>query len=73
MKTNILHKIKSFGIDRTGLWGKSATIYANSAQTNSIYPLIYLRKPKGITNDEYDQLIDAIEIKFIIKDENNGK
>jgi len=64
---NILHEIESFGIDRQNIWGKSATIYANSAKSNSSYPLLYLRKPKGITDEQYQDLLDAIEIKFIIK------
>jgi len=65
---NILNKIKSFGIDRDKLWSKFATIYANSAETNSIYPLIYLTKPKHISDEEYKDMLDAIEIKFIIKE-----
>lgn len=51
---------KVFGI-------KSAIIWGHSANSNSVFPLLYLRKPKGITQEEYDELIDSIAIQFVKK------
>lgn len=65
---NILHGIKAFELDKKpNVFGlKSAVIWGHSSKSNSMYPLLYLRKPKGISQEEYTQLLDAIQIKFII-------
>jgi hypothetical protein len=67
---SILNKIRSFEFDKNKnkIFGiKSAIIWGHSNKTNSIFPILYIRKPKGITQEEYDELLDAIDINFIIK------
>ena len=46
---------------------KSAIVWGHSKHQNSCSPLLYIRKPKGVTQEEYDELIDSIEIKFLKK------
>lgn len=67
---SILDKIKSFEFDknRNKIFGiKSAIIWGHSKGTNGIFPLLYLYKPKHISQEEYEELINSIEISFIKK------
>ena len=64
---SIFNKIKSFEVDKneTKLFGiKSAIIWGNSPKANTQFPLLYLRKPKNISEEEYNELINSIEINF---------
>lgn len=67
---SIFDKIRSVEVDKNKnkIFGiKSAIIWAHSNQTNSTYPLLYLRKPKNITDEEYKELIDSINVTFFKK------
>lgn len=67
---SILDKIKSFEFDKNEnkIFGiKSAIIWGHSNRTNGIFPLLYLRKPKHISEEEYQELINSIDIHFKIK------
>lgn len=64
---SIFNKIKSFELDKNQnkIFGiKSAIIWGNSSENNSMFPLLYLRKPKNISDEEYSELINSIQINF---------
>ena len=61
----ILDQIKSFEYDknRKGLFGiKSAIIWGYSNRTNGIFPMLYISKPKHISQEDYELLLDNLEI-----------
>lgn len=64
---SIFNKIKSFEVDKneTKLFGiKPAIIWGNHSKKNEQFPLLYFRKPKNITDEEYSELLNSIEINF---------
>jgi len=65
---NILDKIKSFEYDknRDAKFGiKSAIIWGNSNQTNGIFPMLYISKPKGISQTDFELLLEKLEITIL--------
>ena len=46
---------KKFGL-------KSAILWAHSKNTNGIYPLVYISKPKGLSQEEFDEVIDHLHL-----------
>jgi len=67
---SIFDEIRAFEFDhnKNHIFGiKSAIVWGHSAHSNSCFPILYLRKPKGITQEQYEELIDAIEIQFVKK------
>lgn len=62
---NILDKIKAFEYDknRNKIFGiKSAIIWGRSKDTNGQFPLLYISKPKYISQDDFELLLDKIDI-----------
>ncbi len=69
--STILDQIKSFEYDKNKnkLFGiKSAIIWGHSNRTNGIFPMLYISKPKHISQEDYELLLDNLEIS--IKDPN---
>lgn len=67
---SIFKNIRSFEFDKNKkhIFGiKSAIIWGHSSRTNGIFPLLYLRKPKSISEEDYNELIEHIEISFKFK------
>lgn len=67
---NILDTIRSFEYDKNKnkVFGiKSAIVWGHSNKTNSSFPLFYISKPKGISQEDFDAVLDAIEINLIVK------
>ena len=65
---SIFKKIKSFEFDRNAnriLGIKSAILWGHNTDTNRAFPLLYISKPKHISDEEYKELIDHIEIQFV--------
>ena len=65
----IFDDIKSFEIDRNqdkkfGI--KSGIVWGHSADNNGIFPIMYLSKPKGISQEDFDLLLAQININFRI-------
>lgn len=63
---SIFEKIKSFSIDKNKeqqFGVKSAIVWGNS--NNSTFPILYLSKPRHISEEEFRELIDAISIEFV--------
>ena len=62
---NILERIKSFEYDknRQKIFGiKSAIVWGYSNETNGCYPILYISKPKSISQEDFELLLDKIEI-----------
>ncbi len=60
-----LDKIKSMEYDknRKKIFGiKSAIVWAHSNKTNVLYPVLYISKPKAISQEYYEYLLDRLEI-----------
>ena len=63
----IIDKIRSIEYDknRSKIFGiKSAILWGHSKDTNSTFPLLYISKPKYITQEEYEDLLDRLEINL---------
>jgi len=67
---SIFDKLKSFSLCRNENkeYRKSAIVYGNLKNTNSSYAILYITKPKNISEEEYRELIDALEINFVKRD-----
>lgn len=65
---SILDKIRSFEFDknRTKIFGiKSGIVWGHSKDTNGIFPLLYISKPKSISEKEFEEILNSIEINLI--------
>ena len=68
--SNILSTIRSFEFDKNKnkVFGiKSGIVWGHSKNSNSTFPLLYISKPKHITNEDFEVLLNSINIEFIIK------
>jgi len=64
---NILEKIKSFEYDknRDKIFGiKSGIVWGHSKDTNGSFPMLYISKPKHVTQKDFDLLLDKIDISI---------
>ena len=62
---NILDKIRSIEFDRnrTKVFGiKSGILWGHSKDTNGCFPLLYISKPKNISQEDFELLLDKITI-----------
>jgi len=62
--------LRSFEFDRNRkqIFGvKSGIVWGHSNKTNGMYPILYISKPKNISQEDYEKLLDCIEIQFIKK------
>lgn len=67
MAKNILQEIKSFEFDRNKkkIFGiKSGIVWGHSNTTNGSFPMLYISKPKGIKQADFELLLDKIDINF---------
>ena len=67
MAKNILEEIKSFEFDRNKkkIFGiKSGIVWGHSNTTNGAFPMLYISKPKGISQQDFELLLDKIDINF---------
>lgn len=72
----ILNEIKSFEFDknRNKLFGiKSGIIWGHSRTTNGMFPMLYISKPKHISQEDFELLLDSIQIEFIVPEEKRKK
>lgn len=64
---DILERIKSFEYDKNRgkiLGIKSGIIWGHSKDTNSIFPMLYISKPKHISQSDFELLLDKIDIQI---------
>jgi len=62
---NILKQIRSFHFDknRKNIFGiKSGIVWGHSNKSNSSFPMLYISKPKSISQKDFELLLDKIEI-----------
>jgi hypothetical protein len=62
---NILDKIKSFEFDknRNKIFGiKSGIVWGHSNESNSIFPMLYISKPRNISQEDFELLLNKIDI-----------
>lgn len=67
---NIFESIRSFSFDKNEkhVFGiKSGIVWGHSKTTNSSSPLLYISKPKSISQEQFEELLDSIDIQFITK------
>lgn len=63
----ITDNIKSIEYDRNRrhIFGiKSAILWGFSKHSNSCFPLLYISKPRSISQEDFDYLLDHLEIKL---------
>ena len=66
-KQTILDVIKSFEFDKNKnkVFGiKSAIVWGHSKNTNSSFPLLYISKPKNISQSDFELLLEKIQIEI---------
>ncbi len=51
------NKRKIFGI-------KSAIVWAYSIEDGKVYPLLYISKPKHLSQEDFDVVLDRLDIKI---------
>lgn len=62
---SILDEIKSFEYDknRRGLFGiKSGIVWGNKMDDSGMFPLLYIYKPKHISQQDFELILDKLEI-----------
>lgn len=65
----ILNEIRSFEFDknRKKIFGiKSGIVWGHSKDTNVSFPMLYISKPKWITEEQFNELLNSIDIQFLI-------
>ena len=65
MKKNILERIRSFEYDknRNKIFGiKSAIVWGYSKEGSTTFPLFYISKPKSVSQEDFELLLDKIDI-----------
>ena len=64
---NILNQIKSFEFDRNRnkLFGiKSGIVWGHSKDCNGMFPLLYISKPKHISQEDFEYILDHMSLEF---------
>lgn len=64
---NVLEKIKSFEYDknRSHAFGiKSAIVWGHSKDSGSLFPMLYIQKPKHLSQKDYELLLNQIDISI---------
>lgn len=64
---NILDKIRAIEFDKNKrkIFGiKSAIVWAYSNEDGKVYPLLYISKPKHLSKEDFDVVLDNLEIKI---------
>jgi len=67
---SIFDEIRDFEFDpnKNKIFGiKSAIVWGHSNHSNSCSPVLYISKPKGVPQEQFEELIDCLQIKLIKK------
>jgi hypothetical protein len=64
----MIEELKSFSVTReVGKFGrKSGIVWGNKGNSES--PIMYLSKPKWVSDEDFAELLNCIQIKFIKKE-----
>jgi hypothetical protein len=66
----IIDRIKSFEFDRNrnNVFGiKAAIVWARTEEGFTLYPLLYISKPRWITQKDYDDILDRLQLSISIE------
>jgi hypothetical protein len=66
-KETILDRIRSFEFDknRKAIFGiKSGIVWGHSNKINGSFPMLYISKPKGINQEDFELLLDKLDISI---------
>lgn len=66
---SILKTIRSIEFDKNKkkIFGiKSAILWGHSNKSNSCSPLIYITKPKHVTQEDFDEILEKLDININI-------
>lgn len=66
----IFDKIKSFEFDRNRrrLFGiKSGIVWGHSKEVNAMFPMLYISKPKSISQEDFELMLDSLQLEFKVK------
>jgi hypothetical protein len=64
---NILESIRSFEFDknRKKVFGiKSGIVWGHSNKSNSSFPMLYISKPKNISQEDFELLLEKLDISI---------
>ena len=61
---SIISKISSFEFDKTFKFRKSAIIWGH--EPGVMYPILYLSKPKHISQEDFEEILNKLEINIKI-------
>ena len=64
-KVTILDKLKSIEFDRnrTHVFGiKSGILWGHSSEKNCSFPLLYISKPKSVSQEDFELLLNNLQI-----------
>jgi hypothetical protein len=65
---NILQQIRSYEYDknRNNIFGiKSAIVWGHSNQGGGNFPLLYITKPKHISQEDFELLLNKLQIEIL--------
>ena len=65
---NIFKKIRRIEYDpnQTQIFGiKSGIVWGHFQDSNECLPLLYISKPRGITQEDFDMLLDVLDICIV--------
>jgi len=65
---SVFDDIRSFEFDRNRkhhFGVTSGIVWGHSKNTNESFPLLYIAKPKHISQEDFELLLDSIDIRFL--------
>lgn len=66
----ILDRVKSITYDknRNHIFGiKSGIVWGNSNEGNEVFPLLYISKPKSVSQEDFETLLNSLQINIYRK------
>lgn len=64
-KKSLLLKVKSIELDKNKdrVFGiKSAILWGHSSENNSMFPLLYISKPRSVSQEDFEELIEKLDL-----------
>lgn len=65
---SLLNQIRSIEFDknRKSIFGiKSGIVWGHSKNSNSSFSILYISKPKGISQTDFEELLNKLEINIL--------
>ena len=69
---SILDKIRSIGFtfspeQRKVFRRKSGIVWGNLSESNASFPLLYISKPKNISEEDFEEILSRLELNIMNK------